>query len=139
MFGKLMIAVTLTAVVLDASAVDRRRIETPREVKVSGSIQKVEQTRCGICNCVELTAVIRTDAGRLRVKLGPKQVFEERDFVLLPGDIVEVAGLRFRESGGEYILANEVRKGGETMVLRGKYGKPEWLEKHGHTCPVCGN
>lgn len=138
MFGKLLIAVILTAVVMQASS-DRRRIETPREVKVSGSIQRVEQNKCDICNCVELTAVIRSDAGRLRVKLGPKQVFEERDFVLLPGDIVEVTGLRFRESGGEYILANEVRKGGETMVLRGKYGKPEWLEKHGHTCPVCGN
>jgi hypothetical protein len=25
------------------------------------------------------------------------------------------------------------------LILRGKYGKPSWLEAHGHTCPICGN
>jgi hypothetical protein len=32
-----------------------------------------------------------------------------------------------------------VRKGGDVVILRGKYGKPAWLEAHGHTCPICGN
>ena len=60
-------------------------------------------------------------------------------FVILRGDSIKITGMRFTVSGKDVALANEVRKGRKHLVLRGKYGKPAWVEAHGHTCPVCGN
>lgn len=115
------------------------RDRTPAEETFVGSIDSVEQMRCQECNCVEVDLVLKTDKGRVRVKLGPKHYLEQRDFALFRADIVSVTGLRFREHGNTIVLATEIRKGGDTLVLRGKHGRPGWLEKHGHTCPVCAN
>jgi hypothetical protein len=105
----------------------------------SGTIEAVNQHRCEICNWVELSVILKTDAGRLEVRLGPKTFFEEHDFYMSRGDAIQVTGIRFMERDKNVVLANEVRKAGERMLLRGKDGKPAWVEAHGHICPVCGN
>lgn len=119
--------------------VEARDPRPPQEKAFSGSIERIEQHRCEECNCVELTALLKTDAGKFHVKLGPKSMFESHDFALSRGDIVEVKGIviKEKENGPPTLLANEIRKGGETLILRGKYGRPMWLDKHGHTCPKC--
>jgi hypothetical protein len=111
----------------------------PGEESYNGTIDRVEQTRCESCNCAEVTVILKTDSGRMWVKLGPKPYLEQRDFALFRGDIVSVMGIRYKEKGKWIMLANEIRRGGETLILRGKHGRPEWLDKHSHTCPVCGN
>ena len=125
------------AIVLAVALPAESRI--PGEDKHTGSIDRIDQTRCQICNCAEVTIVLKTDAGRIGVKLGPRSYLEQRDFALFRGDIVEVTGIRYKEKGKWILLANEIRKGGDTLILRGKHGRPEWMDKHSHTCPVCGN
>jgi hypothetical protein len=131
----------LTAVLAVAAAgkEENRRIAQPEEKRFPGTVLEVKQQECDICKCIELLVVLKTGAGRFEVRLGPKAFFEEHDFALSRGDRVTVTGIRFVEREKEIVLANEVRKGGARLVLRGKYGKPAWLEAHGHTCPVCGN
>jgi hypothetical protein len=131
-------ALALVAMVTPATG-DQRQIAQPPERKFSGTVEEVKQHECEICKCTELSVVLKTDAGRPEVRLGPKEFFEEHDFSISRGDLLEVTGIRFDERGKDIVLANEVRKGGERLVLRGKYGKPAWLEAHGHTCLVCGN
>jgi hypothetical protein len=82
---------------------------------------------------------LKANGETLLVRLGPKQYFEERDFALSKGDVIEVTGITFKENGQTTVLATEVRKGSDTVMLRGKYGKPRWLQEHGHTCPKCDN
>jgi hypothetical protein len=117
----------------------RRVVAAPAEKTFSGQVSEVKEQRCDVCNCVELSIVLKKDGGQLEVRLGPKPFFAERDFFLSRGDLINVIGFRFLERGRNIILANEVRKGGDVVILRGKYGKPAWLEAHGHTCPICGN
>ena len=109
------------------------------EQTFSGTVEVVSQHTCEICKCVEVSATMQTATETLEVRLGPKAFLAERDFYLSHGDSIEVTGVRFNERVTEVILANEVRKAGEKLVLRGKFGKPAWIEAHGHTCPVCGN
>jgi hypothetical protein len=115
--------------------------QTPRmtEKTYAGTVEQVRSDRCEICNCVELSLTLKTSAGQFDVKLGPRGYFEEHDFYITRGDTITAIGTRYPERGKEVILANEVRKGGEHLNLRGKYGRPAWIEAHGHTCPVCGN
>jgi hypothetical protein len=117
----------------------RQMVRAPAEKTFIGQVSEVKQQPCEVCSCVELSVVLKTDAAQLEVRLGPKPFFEERDFFLRRGDLISVTGLRFVEWGRDIVLANEVRKGGDVVILRGKYGKPGWLQAHGHTCPICGN
>ena len=139
----LLIAVLLLALALAAPVGGRKGklqgTTAPVEKTFSGTIEAVNQHRCEICNWVELSVMLKTDAERLEVRLGPKTFFEEHDFYMSRGDAIQITGLRFTERGKDVVLANEVRKAGESLLLRGKYGKPAWVEAHGHTCPVCGN
>jgi hypothetical protein len=105
----------------------------------SGQVEKVEQEQCSICKCVELSVALKSTADTLLVRLGPKQYFDERDFSLSKGDVIEVVGITLKEKGRTVVLATEVRKGSDTVMLRGKYGRPRWIQEHGHTCPQCGN
>ncbi|HYM13523.1 MAG TPA: hypothetical protein VEU62_22475 [Bryobacterales bacterium] len=109
------------------------------EKTFSGTVVEVTQQECPVCKCVELSLTLKTDAGTLQVRLGPKAFFEERDFFLLRGDLIKVSGFKFTEGGKDVILATEVWKAGDHVILRGKYGKPAWIREHGHTCPACGN
>jgi len=133
------LVLTLAAAGQAARPAGNREITPPAEKKFSGIVTEVKQQRCVICNCIELSVVLKTAAGRLEARLGPKPFFEEHDFSISRGDAIGVTGIRFNERGKDIVLANEVQKGGENLVLRGKFGKPAWLEAHGHTCPVCGN
>lgn len=129
----------LAAFTLSANAKDLPQAASPKEEKFSGTIEKVNQRYCEICHCLEITATVKTATQVLEVRLGPKPYFEEHDFYLSRGDMIEITGVRFREAGKVAILASEVRKGGDTLSLRGKFGRPAWVQQHGHTCPVCGN
>lgn len=125
------------ALILAAQLSERARPKG--EVTLTGSIESIERHQCSTCNCTEVDVSLKTVDGRVHVKLGPQSFLEQRDFALFRGDLIVVTGFRFKEKGNWTMLANEVRKGGDTLILRGKHGKPEWLEKHGHTCPVCAN
>jgi hypothetical protein len=134
-----MLALVLASFALQGTAKDNPKASSPDDRKFTGMVEKVSQHNCEICNCVELSITLKTASERLEVRLGPKSYFEEHDFSLSRGDMVEITGIRFREAGGIVVLANEVRRGGDTLSLRGKFGRPAWIQLHGHTCPVCGN
>ena len=102
-------------------------------------VEQLNQYDCEICRCVEISVTVKTATERLEVRLGPKPYLEEHDFYLSRGDLIEITGIRFRDAGKVVVLANQVRKGGEALTLRGKFGRPAWVQLHGHTCPVCGN
>src|SRR4051812_29292540 len=118
---------------------DNSRIAATHEEKYTGIVEAVNEHTCEICHTVEFSVILKTAAGLQEVQLGPKTFFEQRDFCLARGDAIEVYGVLFSERGKNIVLANEVIKGGESLLVRAKFGKPAWLGEHGHTCPVCGN
>jgi hypothetical protein len=134
-----VLSLALASVLAPLSATDPQKAAAPEEQVFSGMVEKVNQRDCEICRCVEISLTLKTKTERLEVRLGPKPYLEERDFVVSRGDSIDITGVRFREAGKIVVLASEVRKGGETLNLRGKSGRPAWVQLHGHTCPVCGN
>jgi hypothetical protein len=90
----------------------------------SGTVEAVIEHECEICKAVELSLRLKTSAGTPEVRLGPKTLFEEHNFTISRGDTITVTCLHYRERSKEIVLANEVRKDGETLVLRGEHGRP---------------
>lgn len=135
-----LLVMPLAGMLIAASpAKDPQANDRSTEKTFSGTVTAVTQHECEICKAMELSVVLKSGNMRLEVRLGPKTFFEEHDFAISRGDSITVTGLRYVERGKDIVLANEIRKGGEHLVLRGKYGRPAWLDVQGHTCPICGN
>jgi hypothetical protein len=103
------------------------RLYDPRTVEtVSGEVVSVDQMtpRKGMGYGVHLR--LKTDTETMSVHLGPGWYVEHQDTRILPGDKIEVRGSRITFDGKPTIIAAEVHKGDETLVLRDANGIPLW-------------
>jgi len=82
----------------------------------------------------QLRVVLNVKAGdeTLDVFLAPKAYLDSMDSAFAKGDEVEITGSKLKDSDDKpIILAREVVKGQNTVVLRDKNGEPvwTWMEK----------
>lgn len=70
--------------------------------------------------------MVKTDKETVSVHLGPGWYIENQDIMIEPNDKVEVTGSRITFDGKSAIVAAEVKKGDEVLVLRDKNGFPAW-------------
>ena len=69
---------------------------------------------------------LTTKDGSKDVHLGPSTYLAEKKFTMHKGDTLEITGSLVKMGGAEAVIAREVKKGSETLVLRDKNGKPLW-------------
>jgi hypothetical protein len=62
----------------------------------------------------------------MRIFLCPKKFLDEMGVEFKANDEIEVTGSKIKQDGGDLTLAREVVKGGDTLTLRFKDGKPAW-------------
>jgi hypothetical protein len=104
----------------------RVRIYNPaNETTVKGTVEEVKTVtgRHG-WNGTHLT--LKTADKTFDVHLGPAPFLKEKGFNFAKGDQIEVTGATAEFGGSEALLAREVKKGGETLVLRDAQGIPKW-------------
>lgn len=65
-----------------------------------------------------------TDA--LQIFLCPKKFLDEMGVNFKANDEIEVTGSKIKQDGADLTLAREVVRGGDTLTLRFKDGKPAW-------------
>jgi hypothetical protein len=99
------------------------------EVTASGVVEKVGDHR-GRRGTPRTEITLKTPAGIIEANLGPAIFLEENKLKLVKGDAVIVTGSQVSTSGGERILAREVRKASQTVVLRSPDGQPRWEQRH---------
>jgi hypothetical protein len=103
------------------------RMFDPKTVEtLKGEVTQVEEfspTR-GMSKGVHVT--IKTDQGELPVHLGPEWFLERQDMKIAPKDTLEVKGSRVAFNGKPAIIAAEVHKGSDVLVLRDESGIPVW-------------
>ena len=103
------------------------RLYDPKTVEmVSGEVVKVEQMTpmTGMGYGVHL--VLKTDKETISVHLGPAWYVERQDTKIEPKDHVEVKGSRITFEGKSAIIAAEIKKGDEILLLRDDAGVPAW-------------
>jgi hypothetical protein len=104
----------------------RARIYNPaNETKVKGTVEEVKTVtgRRG-WNGTHLT--LKTADKTFDVHLGPGAFLKQKGFKVAKGDQIEVTGATAEFGGSETLIAREVRRGGETIVLRDAQGVPKW-------------
>ena len=70
--------------------------------------------------------MVKTDKATVSVHLGPAWYLDNQDTKIVTGDKIEVKGSRITFKGKPAIIAAEVQKGNETLVLRNENGIPFW-------------
>lgn len=104
----------------------RARMYNPaNETTVKGTVEEVKTVsgRHG-WNGTHLT--LKTGEKTVDVHLGPAAYLKEKGISFAKGDEIELTGAKADFQGSEAILAREVKKGSETLVLRDSRGIPKW-------------
>jgi hypothetical protein len=70
--------------------------------------------------------ILKTDKETISVHLGPGWYVENQDVKITPKDKIEVKGSRITFEGKPAIIAAEVKKGDNVLVLRDTSGFPVW-------------
>lgn len=69
---------------------------------------------------------MKSGADTVEVFLCPKKFLEDMGVDFKANDEIEVTGSKVKQDGADLTLAREVVKGGDTLTLRFKDGKPAW-------------
>ncbi|MFI5168398.1 MAG: DNA-binding protein, partial [Thermoanaerobaculales bacterium] len=70
--------------------------------------------------------MLKTDKETISVHLGPVWYVEHQDTKIAAGDKIEVKGSRITYQGKLAIIAAEIHKGDEVLMLRDANGIPMW-------------
>ncbi len=103
------------------------RMYNPATVEtVSGTVESVDKVTPmkGMNYGIHLT--VKTDKETVAVHLGPGWYIERLDTRIEKGDKIEVKGSRVTIDGKPAIIAAEVKKGDNILVLRDSSGIPAW-------------
>jgi hypothetical protein len=100
---------------------DPRTVETLR-----GDVASVETVTGAKGRSGGVHLAVRTDRETVSVHLGPAWWVEKQKLHIAKGDAVEVRGSRITYDGKPAVIAREVTKGGDTLVLRNEAGVPVW-------------
>ena len=103
------------------------RMYDPQSVEtLSGEVVSVDQMTPmkGMANGVHV--MMKTDKETISVHLGPGWYIENQDVTIEPADQIEVMGSRITFEGKPAIIAAEVKKGDDVLMLRDACGIPVW-------------
>jgi len=70
--------------------------------------------------------VVKSGPDAMQIFLCPKKFLDDMGVNFKANDEVEVTGSKIKQDGADLTLAREVVKGGDTLTLRFKDGKPAW-------------
>ena len=104
-----------------------QRMYNPATVEtISGTVESVDKVTPMKGMYYGIHLLLKTDKETVSVHLGPEWYIERLDTKIEKGDKIEVKGSRVTFEGKPAIIAAEVKKGDNVLVLRDTAGIPAW-------------
>jgi len=104
-----------------------QRLYDPKTVQtINGTVESVDKAMPLRGMSAGIHLMVKTEKATLRVDLGPEWYIQRLDTKIAKGDAVEVKGSMVKIDGKDALIAAEVKKGGEALVLRDAAGVPAW-------------
>ena len=91
-----------------------------------GEVLRVDRMEMEGKETVGIHVQLRTNKETVVVRLGPDWFIDDQPMSIRIGDVLEVKGSRVTLRGASAILAAEVRRGRDRILLRDNTGKPLW-------------
>jgi len=70
--------------------------------------------------------IVKVGEQTYEICLCPKSFVDAMGFEVVRGDQLEIIGSKVKTDAGEIVLAREIVKGNNTLVIRDKKGEPAW-------------
>jgi hypothetical protein len=103
------------------------KYDTKTEAKLKGTVEELKVPS----NAKEIThLLVKNGTDTLDLYLCPKSFMDDMGVSFAKGDEVAITGSKVKNGEAEMMLAREVVKGTDTLVLRDDQGKPVWDWKH---------
>ena len=124
-------AATILLVVLLSSIGTRQQKGPPvysvaAEVAVTGLVQDTKEFFCPVSDDQGMHLVLRTQEGDLLVHVAPARFLRGQGFRFSPQDELRVIGTLVHYQGQDALLAREITRGNEVLILRDAQGRPVW-------------
>ncbi len=111
---------------LSAAQTQPPKYDFATETKMTGIVEELRLPPKG----QEKDAVhllIKNGDDMIDIYLCPKSFMDDMGVTFSKGDAISVTGSKVKQEGADLILAREVGKGQETLVLRDDKGNPVWI------------
>lgn len=104
-----------------------QRMFNPTTVEtITGTVESVDKFKPMTGMYAGIHLMVKTDKETIKVHLGPEWYIERLDTKIEKGDKVEIKGSRVTFAGEPAIIASEVKKGDNVLILRDASGIPAW-------------
>jgi len=125
--GLFMMALVLllTANLSFAQKSDMPKYDPAKEVTIKGVVDEVKEIR-GANNEVRIHLMLKSGSDVQEISLCPHTFLKATEVDFAKGDQLEITGSKVKVDEKTVILAREIVKGNNTLVLRDKAGSPVW-------------
>lgn len=96
------------------------------ETKTRGVVQEVSDFYCPISGDQGTHLQLKTDHGVFQVHVGPARFLRTQQIHFNTGEQIEVLGSQTRVGETDALLAREITRGDEVVILRDHQGQPAW-------------
>jgi hypothetical protein len=124
-YSHLLQIVAITFLASSAFCQAPPKYDPSTEAKIKGIVEEVTLVPASGGKPVAYLTM-KSGADAVHVFLCPKKFLDDMGIVFKASEEVEVTGSKVKQDGADLTLAREVLKGGETLTLRFKDGKPAW-------------
>jgi hypothetical protein len=129
---KIILGVATVALIVVLSSTNPKREQSPpvydaaHEIQIRGVVQEVQEFFCPVSDDQGTHVMLKTDNGVLQVHVAPARFLRSQEIRFNPGDQLLVVGSRLRYMGADALLAREIVRGNEVLILRDHQGNPVW-------------
>jgi hypothetical protein len=125
MYNRLLKLAAITFLATSAWAQAPPKYDPATEAKFKGIVEELKMVPPTGGKPVAYL-VMKSGPDAVQVFLCPKKFLDEMGVVFKADDELEITGSKIKQDGADLTLAREVVKGGDTLTLRFKDGKPAW-------------
>ncbi len=128
-FPAILLLSTLPLVAQRAQETAAPKYDVNTETKMKGAVEEVKLPPKGSEKEVA-HLLVKTGADTVDVYLCPKSFLDDMGVSFSKGDEIALTGSKVKQGEADLILAREVVKGNDTLVLRDDKGNPVWSWRH---------
>lgn len=121
----LILVLAMPLAVAQKTSDNNPKYDVSKEVKLKGAVEDVKVVP-GAKGETGIELLIKTAEASVQVRLCPERVLDEFEVKFASGDQVEITGAKTTVDDKEIVLARQVVRGSDTVVLRDKRGEPVW-------------
>jgi hypothetical protein len=101
------------------------KYDAATEATLKGTIDQISQVQMGNTTHVEL--VMKSGTDEFSVGVCPPDIFKDLIVSFATGDEVEITGSKVQLDEKPFVIAREIVKGNDRVLLRDKDGTPVWM------------